>query len=258
MLRKQFAARVWAKLKESEQRQGLFRRGDRVLAAVSGGPDSVCLAHFLSVEARRRGFSLKLAHVHHGLRSGDADRDADSVLRLGRRLGLEVSVAKVDARASAAARGAGVEEAARHLRYKALARIAARQGCGKVATGHQLDDQAETVLLHLLRGTRLKGLAGIPPRRPLTRRVELVRPLLAVTRRDVDLYLKLHGLKARLDRSNRSLDRTRNWVRLRLLPLLEGRNPRIRERLAGFAVQIRKLPLIKGMPAGAAVLPPPR
>ena len=148
MLRKQFAARVWAKLKGFERSQALFRHGDRVLAAVSGGPDSVCLAHFLSVEARTKGFSLMLAHVHHGLRGRAADKDAQSVRKLGKKLGLEAFFSKVDVPACAASRGRGMEEAARHLRYRALSRIAAGHGCGKVATGHQLDDQAETVLLH--------------------------------------------------------------------------------------------------------------
>lgn len=239
MRRTQFAARVWSKLMTFERREGLFQHGDRVLAAVSGGPDSVCLAHFLSVEARRKDFSLMLAHVHHGLRGRDADKDAEAVRKLGKRLGLEVFFSKVDVPACAAGRGRGMEEAARHLRYRALARIAAGHDCGKVATGHQLDDQAETVLLHLLRGTRLQGLAGIPARRPLTRRIELVRPLLPITREEVSLYLKLHGLRARLDRSNLDQDRTRNWVRRKVLPLLEERNPRIRERLAGIAAQMR-------------------
>ncbi|MBI5624730.1 MAG: tRNA lysidine(34) synthetase TilS [Elusimicrobia bacterium] len=243
MLRKQFAARVWAKLKAFEAREGLFRRGDRVLAAVSGGPDSVCMAHFLSVQARACGFTLMLAHVHHGLRGRDADEDAASVLRLARKLGLEAFLVKVDVPRAAAARGRGKEEAARHLRYRALSRIASANRCRKVATGHQLDDQAETVLLHLLRGTRLQGLAGIPPRRPLTGSVELIRPLLPVTRSEIRLYLKLHGLKSRVDRTNLSQDQTRNWVRLKVLPLLEKRNPRIRERLSGLADQVRGLSL---------------
>ena len=176
MLRKQFAARVWAKLKGFERSQALFRHGDRVLAAVSGGPDSVCLAHFLSVEARTKGFSLMLAHVHHGLRGRAADKDAQSVRKLGKKLGLEAFFSKVDVPACAASRGRGMEEAARHLRYRALSRIAAGHGCGKVATGHQLDDQAETVLPALAARHEVVGLAGIPARRPLTRRIELVRP----------------------------------------------------------------------------------
>ncbi|MBI4679613.1 MAG: tRNA lysidine(34) synthetase TilS [Elusimicrobia bacterium] len=242
MLRKQFAARVWAKLKEFERREGLLRRGDRVLAAVSGGPDSVCLAHFLSVQARAKGFSLRLAHIHHGLRGREADRDAESVRRLGARLGLQVLTKRLDVLRAAAKRRRGKEDAARHLRYGALARLAREHRCGKVATGHQLDDQAETVLLHLLRGTRLEGLAGIPVRRPLARGIELVRPLLPITRKEVDLYLKMHGLRGRLDRTNLSQDFTRNWVRLKVIPMLEKRNPRIREHLDGIAAQVAQMP----------------
>ena len=137
----------------------------------------------------------------------------------------------------------GIEDAARRLRYLALARQARKLGCNKVATGHHLDDQAETVLLHLLRGTRLAALAGIPPRRRLAPRVEIIRPLLPVTRAEVLAYLAVHGLKARDDRSNRDVHFTRNWVRRRVLPLLEKRNPRIREHLAAFAAQVRGLGL---------------
>ncbi|MBI5208787.1 MAG: tRNA lysidine(34) synthetase TilS [Elusimicrobia bacterium] len=240
MRRKEFAARVWSKLQAFVRAEGLLRPRDRILAAVSGGPDSVCLAHFLSVEARRKGFDLRLAHIHHGLRGRDADADARSVEALGRKLGWPVVSRKVDVAGRARKRRKGVEDAARELRYRALARLAAAAGCNKVATGHQLDDQAETVLLHLLRGTRLRALAGIPPRRPLAPAVELIRPLLPITRREVLLYLRLHGLKHRLDLSNRSTGFTRNWVRLKVIPLLERRNPRIREHLSGIAEQARR------------------
>jgi tRNA(Ile)-lysidine synthase len=104
-----------------------------------------------------------------------------------------------------------------------------------------MDDQAETVLLHLLRGTRLKALSGIPPRRALAQGVELIRPLLALTRADVMAYLSVHGLAHRVDRSNDSEDFTRNWVRRKVIPLLESKNPRVREHLAGIADQARAL-----------------
>ena len=248
MRRKTFAARVWSKLLAFDKELGLLRRGDRVLAAVSGGPDSVCLAHFLRGMGRRKGFSVSLMHVHHGLRGRDADRDAQFTLALGRDWGLPACVAAVAVRGLAGERGQGLEAAARKLRYQALTRAARRLGCNKVATGHHLDDQAETVLLHLLRGTRLAALAGISPCRPLAKGITLVRPLLPLRRSEVMLYLKLHGLKCRQDKSNRDTHFTRNWVRRKVLPLLETRNPQVRERLAGFAAQVRGLKLGCGKP----------
>jgi len=154
----------------------------------------------------------------------------------------------VPVRGLAGERGQGLEAAARKLRYQALARAARRLGCNKVATGHHLDDQAETVLLHLLRGIRLAALAGISPCRPLAKGITLVRPLLPLRRSEVMLYLKLHGLKCRQDKSNRDTHFTRNWVRRKVLPLLETRNPQVRERLAGVAEQVRSLKLGCGKP----------
>jgi tRNA(Ile)-lysidine synthase len=241
MRRVEFAARVWSKLLSFDRVQALLKRGDRVLAAVSGGPDSVCLAHFLRVLGRRKGFSVALAHVHHGLRGGEADRDARFVRALGRQWDIPVSVTEVPVRALARKRGQGIEDAARKLRYGVLAREARRLKCNKVATGHHLDDQAETVLLHLLRSSRLAALAGISPRRTLSGEVSLIRPLLPLRRNEVLAYLKIHGLKYRRDSSNRDTHFTRNWIRGKVLPLLESRNPSIRERLAAFAAQARDL-----------------
>jgi tRNA(Ile)-lysidine synthase len=150
-------------------------------------------------------------------------------------------MASVPVRALARERGQGIEDAARKLRYQALAREARRLHCNKVATGHHLDDQAETVLLHLLRSSRLAALGGISPQRALSGKISLIRPLLPLRRGEVLAYLQVHDLKHRRDSSNRDTHFTRNWIRKRVLPLLESRNPSIRERLAGFAEQAREL-----------------
>ena len=241
MLRQQFAARVWAKLIAHEKSEALLARDQGVVAAVSGGPDSVCLAHYLAQRARPLRLKVRVVHVHHGLRGRRADADAAFVERLAKTLGLPCLIVKAEVRRRAAARRGGLEEAARAARYGALARAARRLRCDAVATGHQLDDQAETVLLNLLRGTRLAALGAMPPRRLLAHGVTLVRPLLPLSREEVSLYLKRHALPSRLDRSNLSLDFTRNWLRLRVLPLIAERQPRVREHLAGIAAQVRAL-----------------
>ena len=241
MRRKAFAAAVWSKLVAFEKEAALLPRGARVLAAVSGGPDSVCLAHWLSVQARRKGLAVELLHVHHGLRGRAADGDAAFTEALGARLGLPVRVVRAPVRAAAAARGLGLEEAGRKERYKALAARARRGRFSVVATGHQLDDQAETVLLHLLRGTSVEGLGGIAPKRELVPGVVLVRPLLPLTRAEVEAYLEVHGLASRDDASNRSQEFTRNWVRAEVLPLLERRAPGVKARLSAIAAKVRAL-----------------
>jgi tRNA(Ile)-lysidine synthase len=237
--RKEFAAKVWSKLVAFEKEHRLFPAGSRVLAAVSGGPDSVVLAHWLSVLKRRRGLDVALLHVHHGLRGRAADGDARSVLALGKALELPATVVKADVKTLARRRGLGLEDAGRRARYAALASRAKRSRRSIVATGHQLDDQAETLLLHLLRGTSAAGLAGIPPRRALTDGVELVRPLLPLTRAEIMAYLKVHDLPWREDASNASEAFERNWVRRRLLPLLERRRPGVKARLAALADDAR-------------------
>ena len=238
--RKQFTARVWSKLVLWDKAEGLLKKGDRILAAVSGGPDSVCLAHFLAVLSRRKKLSVSLLHVHHGLRGKSADRDAAFVQRLGNDLGLPVRVVQVKVTALAQAQKRSLEDAARRLRYQALIKEARRLRCNKVATGHHLDDQAETVLLHLLRSSRLGALGAMAPKRRLAKGVALIRPLLPLRRTEVLAYLKIHGLKYRLDHTNQDDRFTRNWIRLKVLPLLESHNPKIRERLASFAAQVRR------------------
>ncbi|MBI3547683.1 MAG: tRNA lysidine(34) synthetase TilS [Elusimicrobia bacterium] len=252
MAKQSFHARVWAKLIEHDRRHRLLERGDRVLAAVSGGPDSVCLADFLIRLGKRRHFDVLLLHAHHGLRGREADRDARLVSALGRELGAPVVVRRLAVRARARRAGRGLEDAGRALRYEALAREARRLGCGKIATGHQLDDQAETVLLHLLRGTKSEGLAGIPVRRPLAgTRAEVVRPLLAITRSEVLEYVRYRGLRHATDSTNRSEDFLRNWVRLKALPLLASKNPRVRENIAAIAEDVARL--IGGRGSGIGV-----
>lgn len=240
MRRKTFAARVWSRLVAFERGHGLLPRGARVLAAVSGGPDSVCLAHFLCAMRRRRGFEVALVYVDHGLRRASKS-EGRFVERLGRTLGAQVFVVSADVAAAAKRRGGGTEDAARVARYEALARVAAEGRFDVVAAGHHMDDQAETVLLHLLRARRAAPLAAMAASRTLAPGVKLVRPLLSISRADVDAYLELHGLKSRLDRTNRSKRFLRNWVRAELLPSLELKQPRIREHLCALADDVRAL-----------------
>ena len=150
-----------------------------------------------------------------------------------------VSVVRADVKGRAKKNGQGLEEAGRKERYRALTARARRGRFDAVATGHHLDDQAETVLLHLLRGTSLEGLGGIAPRRALAAGVELIRPLLPLTRAEVMTYLEIHDLGWRDDRTNRDPKFTRNWIRREVLPLLEKRAPGVKERLSGIAEKIR-------------------
>lgn len=193
----------------------MIRPGETVLVALSGGPDSTALLHVLVQLQPRLGCRLHACHVNHGLRGAEADEDARAARWLARSLGVPISVRRADVRGYARAHGLSLEAAARTLRYRLLEQAARRAGAARIATGHTADDQVETVLLNLLRGTGPAGLAGIPPIRG-----KVIRPLLRVTRGEVEEYCAAHGLSYRVDRSNRDVRFTRNRIRLEVLPVL--------------------------------------
>lgn len=198
-------------------RWSLFAPGDVVLAAVSGGPDSLGLLHALHEGGAAHGVArLEAAHLDHGLRGNESAGEADWVADWCARRGIPCHVGRADVAALAARQKIGKPEAARAARAQFLEETAARVGAAKIATAHNRDDQAETVLLHVLRGAGTHGLAGIPAKRG-----PYVRPLLDVSRADIEAYCAAHGLDPRRDPSNLSPDASlRNRVRLDLLPRL--------------------------------------
>lgn len=199
--------------------------GDRLLVAVSGGADSVALLRALRLLAPRRrwGLDLRVAHVHHALRGEDGERDAAFVEQLAKRFELPFHRAEVRLEDP----GRNVEAQARRLRYDALHDLARRLGCERVAAAHHADDQLETLLLALLRGRSVERMRAMAWRRPLTRdsKVELIRPLLAVTRSEVIDFLHTLGQGHREDHSNRDASRRRNRLRRDVTPVLRELNP---------------------------------
>lgn len=210
-----------------------------LLVAVSGGPDSVCLLHLLLQLRSALGVKLHGAHLHHQLRGAEADADATYVVWLSKQLDVQMTVEQRDVRGYRAKRGGlSLEEAAREVRYSFLAEVAAAVGAGVVAVGHTADDQVETILLHLLRGSGLEGLRGMRARSrwPLPgTELALVRPLLGVGRGETQAYCAAVGLSPRSDSSNRWPNLARNRVRTELIPLLESFNPGIRQALLRIA-----------------------
>ena len=213
------------------RRHDLIGGGMRVMVALSGGPDSVALALLLrELEGFGELTLAGIAHLHHGLRA-DADDDAEFCSQLARTLNVPFDLAREDIRARARLTGQSLEAAGHDARYEFFAAAARRLGADRVALGHSLDDQAETVLLRLLRGAGSRGLAGIFPRRGL-----FVRPLLETPRADLRSYLEDHGQAFRIDESNADLTIPRNRVRAELLPwLAQSFNPRVAQRLSDQA-----------------------
>ena len=203
--------------------------GGVVLCAVSGGRDSVCLLHYLCGIAQRHGFSVAVGHYNHHMRP-TAQRDEDFVRDLCGQLGVPFYTDGSDVVAAAREAGLGVEEMGRRLRYEFLERLADQLGAQRIATAHHQADQAETVLLNLLRGTGPEGLGGIPPVRG-----RLIRPLLNTAREEIEAYLELHGLGHVEDETNESLTFARNRLRHNVLPELKKINPALRRSIARTA-----------------------
>lgn len=227
------------------QRHDLLTEGDRVVVGVSGGPDSLSLLHLLHHLEEYR-LQLHVAHLHHSTRGEASDADAAFVADLARRWGLPATITRRDVPAIADRRDLAFEEAARRVRYSFLAHVAGEFGATKVAVGHNGDDQAETVLMHFLRGAGPAGLRGMRPATSLSdfRLLEgdssfplpslpllLIRPLLDVSRAEVEAYCAEQGLEPRFDRSNLDTTYFRNRLRHELIPELETYNPNVRARL---------------------------
>jgi len=216
----------------ADRRERLFRNGDGVVVGLSGGPDSAALLAVLAVMARGRGLRLVAAHLDHGIDPRASARLAWAARRTAARLGIPFRSERANVRARARREGRSLEEAGRLERYAFFERVARAERCRKIATAHTLDDQAETVLMRLLRGAGLQGLSGIPARRTQgTSGIEVVRPLLDCPKARLTEFVRLSRLPCYADPSNRSTEYFRNRVRHRLLPALERYNPRVREAL---------------------------
>lgn len=202
---------------EAIARDGSIAAGDSILVGVSGGPDSVALLHLLMARAQRYRLHLGVAHLDHSLRP-ESGRDADFVRRMAAGFGLEVHVEKVDVAQMQRQLHLSLEEAARKARYDFFQRTASDHGYTKVALGHHADDNAETLLLHLLRGSGRLGLGGIRS----IRQGMYIRPMIRAPRPDIENYLKVRQLEFLNDRTNTDSAMVRNRIRHRLIPLLES------------------------------------
>jgi len=211
-----------------------WRAGAAAVVAVSGGPDSMALLHMLAQMARARPLRLVAAHVNHRFRGAESDAEAELVARTAKSWGIPLAAAEIDVPYFIEETGMNAQSAARHKRYEFLMQTARQHGAGYLLLGHHADDQAETVLMRVLHGTGVSGLAGIPLRRR-ENNVELFRPLLRITKGELLEYCERNEVPYAVDSSNSSRRYLRNAVRLDLIPQLEKINPRLKESLVRLA-----------------------
>ncbi len=208
----------------------LVSPGEKLIVAVSGGPDSVCLLHILYRLRKELGIKLHIAHLNHQLRGKDSEADAKYVAGLAKRLSLPATITSRDVKSYRKQHRLSLEEAAREVRYDFLADVTKEAGALKVAVGHTSNDHIETLLMHLVRGSGMRGLRGLTPVSKLSvsgSSLTVIRPLLCLSREDTAAYCRALKLKPRLDASNLSLEPLRNKVRRRLIPELQKYNPQI-------------------------------
>ncbi|MUG88431.1 tRNA lysidine(34) synthetase TilS [Paenibacillus timonensis] len=231
--------RLTEQVRRTGRQEQLWSTGDGIVVAVSGGVDSTVLLHIMKEIAADETLGLQLicAHLHHGLRGDEADRDAEFVRGLAERLGVPFDLGYVDVRSYMKETGKSLELAAREKRYEYLHEVAERYGASSIALAHHADDQAETVMMRVLRGSGPSGLSGMRPKRR-EKNVELIRPLLRIYKTDLLLACRESGIPFVEDSSNRDKEFTRNSIRLDVLPFLgqyNGQLPESLNRLAELA-----------------------
>jgi len=217
------------KARKTIKKFNMLKKGDAVVVCVSGGVDSVVLLHVLTGLAEEYRLSVIAVHLNHSLRGKESDRDEAFVNMLAKKMGVRFVSKKVHVR-SLAKGGESLQDAARDARLRFFEETAGRYKAQRIATGHNMDDQAETMIMRLLKGAGLAGLGGIPPKRG-----KYIRPLIDIGRGEIEEYAAANGLKFVQDSSNRSTKYLRNRIRLELMPMLESYNPRLKCDMARLA-----------------------
>lgn len=210
---------------ETISRNNLVAAGDRLLVGVSGGADSLCLLHLLWRLRERFSMTLTAGHINHLMRGEQAEKDARFVADFAKSLGVETRTAQADVPGMAKTQNISLEEAGRRSRYTFLEEMARDCGAASIAMGHTSSDQVETVLLNFLRGSGAEGLAGMPVRRALDSGVNIIRPILDITKQEADDYCRKNRIEWRLDSTNLELFARRNRLRHKLLPALKEEQP---------------------------------
>ena len=208
---------IFEKVLDTINRHNLIEKGDKIVLGISGGPDSVCLLHILNRLKETLDIEIYAAHLNHQIRGIEAQKDALYVTQLCEKMGIKYFVRSIDVPKYCEENKLSIEDGARKLRYEMFYEIMRRTHANKIAIAHNMNDQAETVLMHIMRGTGLQGLRGIE----YIRDQVIIRPILDIERSEIEAYCEQYNLNPRIDKTNLDPIYTRNKIRLKLLPYMQ-------------------------------------
>lgn len=227
---------VFEKVLSTINKYNLIKSGDKIVIGISGGPDSVCLLHILNRLKEKLDIEIYAAHLNHQIRGIEAQKDALYVSNICDEMGITYFLKSIDVPKYCKDNSLSIEEGARKLRYEMFDEIKEKTKSNKIAIGHNLNDQAETVLMRIMRGTGLQGLRGIE----YTRKNGVIRPLLDIERKDIEKYCEVHNLNPRIDESNLQNIYTRNKIRLELIPyMMDNFNTNLIESIVRMSNNLR-------------------
>ncbi|MFH1877960.1 MAG: tRNA lysidine(34) synthetase TilS [Candidatus Omnitrophota bacterium] len=226
------------RIKDTVKYYDMLREGDSVLVAVSGGSDSVCLLKALSDIKRQLGIEIMAGNIDHGLRGKESEKDSEFVKNLCGKFGVKCAHKKINVRRGGTL-GASLEERAREKRYDFLVKTAVENKCGVIATGHTMDDQAETVLMRIIFGASFSGMCGIPPVRE-EKGIKIIRPLIRMDKKEILTFVNRNSTGYVEDSSNLDIRFLRNRIRREVLPYLEKINPMVKRTLANLSDTLRE------------------
>jgi len=225
---------IWTEFKNTIKNYNLINNEDRILIGISGGPDSVCLTYLLD-KLKKKLFSdivLFLCYVDHGIRTKyEIEKEVNLVKKIGVQLDIPAYIEKININKHTT----NLEATLRKLRYAVFLKLSKKLKCNKIALGHTLNDQAETVLFNLLRSTNHEGITGIPITRPILKNIFIIRPLLKISRKEIEKELNHNKISFCMDKTNISFSYTRNYIRHKIIPLMEKINKNIYLHLSNLA-----------------------
>lgn len=229
---------IWEKFRKNIIDNKLVTSGDKILLAVSGGADSMVMASLFSMLTKSLNIEIVVVNFNHNLRK-ESVKEAKIVEQFIKSLKIECVLKNLNTKEYAKKNNISVETAGRQLRYLGLEEIANKYKCNKIATAHNMNDNAETVIMWLLRGTGSEGLTGIPMIRKINKNLSIIRPLLPISRDLIDDYAKKKNIKFCTDKTNFKCDYTRNKIRLKLIPQLKKINPLVIEHIYNLSCIVK-------------------